>query len=117
MATDAAATRPSSPPHVLDFARAFRAAARAVGFYPPTHQHVVTALDQLMAATRAATAEGALCLTVLPRGLLAGGSPLDESEAAFAGLAAICHRHCIGALILDRRATPDSWRAEAASSR
>ncbi len=111
MPPDAAAQRPASQPHVLDVARAFRAAARAVGFYPPTHQNVVAAIDQLMTAARAATGSGSMCLTVLPHGLMAGGAPLDPSEKAFADFAAICHRHGIGALILDGRATADSWRA------
>jgi hypothetical protein len=111
MPSDAAAPRPASPPHVLDFARAFRAAARAVGFYPATHQNVVAALDQVTMTARAATGSGSMCLTVLPQGLLAGGIALDPSERAFSDLAGICHRHGIGALILDGRAGAESWRA------
>lgn len=110
-ASDRTVERPASPPRILDFARAFRAAARAVGFYPPAHQKVVEALDHLLAAARAAAGDGSVCLTVLPHGLMAGGMTLDATEAAFADLAAICHRHGVGALILDGRATADAWRA------
>ena len=49
MPTEHPRERPPSQASVLEFARAFRSAARAVGFYPPTHQAVVAALDQLTA--------------------------------------------------------------------
>lgn len=110
MSADASPAQPANETHVLEFARAFRAAARAVGFYPPSHQNVVSALDQVMAAAAAATARGALCLTILPQGFLAGGVPIDTSETVVAELALLCHRHGVGALNLDGRATPDAWR-------
>ncbi|HNV01894.1 MAG TPA: hypothetical protein PLE61_10675 [Vicinamibacterales bacterium] len=109
--SDRGVERPASPPRLLDFARAFRGAARAVAFYPPSHQKVAEAVHQLMAAARAATSDGAVCLTVLPHGLMAGGAALDPRESAFSDLAAICHRHGIGAVILDGRASADAWRA------
>lgn len=111
MSADASPARLANEAHVLEFARAFRAAARAVGFYPPSHQNVVSALDQVMAAAAAATARGPLCLTILPQGFLAGGVPIDTTETVVAELALLCHRHGVGALNLDGRATPDAWRA------
>ena len=99
MPTDANAARPPNEARVLDFARAFRSAARAVGFYPPTHQTVVSALEQLASAARAATADGPLCLTILPQAFLAGGVAIDSSETVVADLAAVCHRHGVGAVI------------------
>ena len=102
-------TRPANHAHVLDFARAFRSAARAVGFYPPTHQAVVSALDQLAAAARAATADGPLCLTILPQAFLAGGVAVDSTETVVADLAGVCHRHGVGAVILDAKATTEAW--------
>lgn len=109
MPTEAREARPPSQAHVLDFARAFRSAARAVGFYPPTHQTVVSALDQLASAARVATVDGPLCLTILPQAFLAGGVALDSSETVVADLAAVCHRHGVGAVILDSKATPEAW--------
>ena len=111
MASEANAVRPPNEARVLDVARAFRSAARAVGFYPPSHQTVVAALGQLTSAARAATAGGPLCLTILPQAFLAGGVPMDSTETVVADLAAVCHRHGIGAVILDASATSASWHA------
>jgi len=109
--TGASATPPPNLTHVLEFARAFRAAARAVAFYPASHQNVVSALEQVVAAARAATAHGPLCLTILPHACMAGGVPIDSSETVVADLAGVLHRHGVGALNLDGKATHDSWRA------
>jgi hypothetical protein len=111
MPTEASATKSPNEARVLDFARAFRSAARAVGFYPATHQAVTSALGQLAAATQAATAGGPLCLTILPQAFLAGGIPIDSTESVVSDLAAVCHRHGVGAVILDAKATPQAWHA------
>ena len=111
MSIQASSAPPSKEAHVLEFARAFRSAARAVGFYPPSHQAVTSALDQVAATARAATAGGPLCLTILPHALLAGGVPLDATETVVADLAAMCHRHGIGAVILDGRCSVGAWQA------
>lgn len=111
MPVEASPTRVPQEAAVLEFARAFRSAARAVSFYPPTHQATVSALEQLVATARAAAAEGPLCLTILPRTLLARGVALDSSQTAVADVADICHRHGVGALSLDGRDTPEAWRA------
>jgi hypothetical protein len=111
MPTDAKPPRSVNETRVLDFARAFRSAARAVGFYPPTHQAVVAALDQVAAAARAAASDGPLCLTILPQAFLAGGLQMDSTETVVADLAGVCHRHGVGAVILDGRATNEAWQA------
>lgn len=111
MPNEANAARSPNEARVLDFARAFRSAARAVGFYPPTHQAVVAALDQVAAAARGATSGGPVCLTILPQAFLAGGVPIDTSETVVADFAALCHRHGVGAVNLDGRATPEAWQA------
>ncbi|MFO7692715.1 MAG: HEAT repeat domain-containing protein [Vicinamibacterales bacterium] len=111
MPAAASVTRSPNQARVLDFARAFRSAARAVGFYPPTHQTVVAALDQVTAAARAAAADGPVCLTILPQGFLAGGVAIDTSETVVSDFAALCHRHGVGAVNLDGRATPEAWQA------
>ena len=111
MPADPSATRLPQEPAVQEFARAFRAAARAVSFYPPSHQAAVSALEQVATAAHAATADGPLCLTILPKTLLARGVAIDTSQTAVADVADICHRHGIGALSLDGRDTPETWRA------
>ncbi len=82
-----------------------------MGFYPASHQKVVAALGQLTSAARAVTAGGPLCLTILPQAFLAGGVPMDSTETVVADLAAVCHRHGVGAVILDASATSASWHA------
>ena len=111
MPADASATRAPQEPAVQEFARAFRSAARAVSFYPPAHQAVATALERVVTAARAATADGSLCLTILPKTLLVRGVPIDTSQTAIVDVANLCHRHGVGALNLDGRDTPDGWCA------
>jgi hypothetical protein len=111
MPADANATRLPEEAAVQEFARAFRSAARAVSFYPSSHQAVASALERVVAAARAATADGSLCLTILPKTLLARGVPIDTSQSAVVDVANLCHRHGVGALNLDGRDTPDAWRA------
>ena len=98
-------------PGILDFARAFKAAARAGGFYPPGHPAIGGTLEAVHRAERALTDQGALCLTILPDRFLAGGVPMDGADRLVAEFAGILHRHGVGALLLNGRATPDSWRA------
>jgi hypothetical protein len=111
MPVDASAARLPQEAMVQEFARAFRSAARAVSFYPPSHQAVVSALEHVVTAARAAAADGSLCLTILPKTLLARGVPVDTSQTAVVDVANICHRHGVGAVNLDGRDTADAWRA------
>jgi hypothetical protein len=67
-------------------------------------------LDQVAAAARAATATGPICLTILPQAFIAGGVPIDASETVVADLAALCHRHGVGAVNLDGKATREAWQ-------
>lgn len=96
---------------VLQFARAFRSAARVVGFYPPAHPAVGSSLDLVVAAARAVASKGPLALTILPDVFLVGGEPLESREAAIAELASILHRHGVGALNLRGSAGNQAWRA------
>jgi len=103
--------RPSDETPVLEFARAFRAAVRAVGFYPASHQAVVSSIDKVVATARVVTATGPLSLSILPGAFLAGGVPIDSTQTVVGELAAILHRHGVGAMNLDGKATVESWRA------
>jgi hypothetical protein len=110
MPIEANATGSPNEARVLEFARAFRSAARTVGFYPPSHQAVGAALDHVATAARGATAGGPVCLTILPQAILAGGVPIDNAEAVVADFAALCHRHGVGAVNLDGQATAEAWQ-------
>ncbi|MCX6552283.1 MAG: HEAT repeat domain-containing protein, partial [Acidobacteria bacterium] len=107
-------TNPTLPPEeleVIEFARAFRAAARAVGFYPPSHPTVDSTLQSVTVAAKSLAAGGSACLTILPGTFLVRGVPVESAERVVSELASILHRHGIGALNLDGRASVDSWRA------
>ena len=110
MQAEAHATQLPNEARVLDFARAFRSAARTVGFYPPSHQAVVAALDHVTSAARAATSVGPVCLTILPHAFLAAGVPMDSSEPVVSDVAALCHRHGVGAVNLDGQASSEAWQ-------
>jgi len=103
--------KPTQVPGIMEFARAFRAASRAVGFYPPSHPATLTALESVLVAAKPLTEHGSLCLTILPDTFLAGGVPIDGSERLVGEMSMTLHRHGIGALNLNGRATVDSWRA------
>ncbi len=53
-----------------DFARAFKAAARAVVLYPSGHPAITATLGRVAHLTSAAALPGTMRLTVLPDGML-----------------------------------------------
>ena len=56
---------------LTEFARACKAAARAVSLYPPAHPAVGASLDRLVESTARAVQSGPLTIAVLPDSLLA----------------------------------------------
>ena len=77
---DVAAATPLTPEdaaRLTDFARACKAAARAVVLYPEGHPAITATLGRIVQITSAAALPGPLSLTVLPDGLL-----LDEQAPA-----------------------------------
>ncbi|MBI2833761.1 MAG: HEAT repeat domain-containing protein [Acidobacteria bacterium] len=121
MGTDAAtptATPPGAPETLLPevearlsrFARACRAAARAVSFYPAGHPAIRGALAHLIDVTAANTAAGPFALTVLPEQLLLNRAAPSRPDPAVVELAMLFHRHSIGALVLHGGSDTDSWR-------
>ncbi|MEW5983750.1 MAG: HEAT repeat domain-containing protein [Acidobacteriota bacterium] len=111
MVADASVTTTPVEARILRFARAFRNAARAVGFYPPAHPAVGASIEHVAAAARAATEAGPVVLTILPDVFLVGGAPVESRESTIAELADILHRHGIGALSLKGGASIPAWRA------
>ena len=55
---------------LTDFARACKAAARAVTLYPPTHPAIRASLSRLVDTAGKITAQGPVILGVLPDNLL-----------------------------------------------
>jgi hypothetical protein len=93
-----------------EFARACKAAARAVALYPPTHPAIGISLNRLADAAGRAAAKGPLTLTVLPDNLLLDGRGTARPDASVAELARLLHSLLVGALTVQPAPDPDAWR-------
>jgi hypothetical protein len=101
---------PAAAQLLAEFARACKAAARAVALYPGAHPAIFSTLGRLAAATGKLTEHGPCRLQVHPDRLLVDGAGAAKPDAAIAELADVLHRHLIGALTINAGADADSWR-------
>src|SRR5207302_4498783 len=81
---------------LTDFARACKAAARAVVLYPGGHPAIAATLGRIAHITSMATQSASLKITVLPDGLLLDDRPPARADAAITELATLLHSHLIG---------------------
>ena len=95
---------------LIAFARACKAAARAVVLYPGEHPTVSGALLSLATAAQTATASGTLSITVTPDTLTVGHRRIAKPDAAVAELAALLHAHQVGQFIVQPQTDADLWR-------
>ena len=102
---------PEAAGRLAEFARAFKAAARAVSLYPGGHPAIGTSLARLAQLTAAMTAGGPLRLQITADTLLAGGAAVPRPDPAIGELAELLHRHLIGGLTLQPAADGGAWRA------
>lgn len=111
---DAAPAPPPLDPRLAlllgDFARACKAAARAVALYPGNHPAIGASLARLAAVTLRITETGACRLEIRPDNLLIAGAASARPDPAVPELAAVLYRHLIGALTVNAGADADSWR-------
>lgn len=110
MAVAAEPMAPELAARVTAFARACRAAARAVALYPSDHPTAAVTLDAVTAAAQAATAQAPLRLTVVPDALTIDGRRVARQDQAIAELAGLLHRHQVGMLSVHPQTTPVVWR-------
>ena len=92
------------------FARACKAAARAVSLYPPEHPAITAALERLVSVASTAAARRPFAMSVLPGDILVEGRACARPDPAIADLAMILHDHMVGALTVHRAIDADSWR-------
>ena len=95
---------------LTDFARACKAAARAVVLYPPAHPAIAATLGRIVQVTSPQVLTRPMRLTVLPDGLLLDDRPLGRPEAAVVELAVLLHSHLIGQLTVQPGGDADDWR-------
>lgn len=101
---------PEDAARITEFARACKAAARAVVLYPPAHPAIAATLGRIVQVTSAANQVRAMTMTVLPDGLQLGGRSSARPDAALAELAVLLHSHLIGEMTVHPGGDVEGWR-------
>jgi hypothetical protein len=110
----AVSTEPLSPivaARVTDFARACKAATRAVSLYPDGHPAIGASLARLVEAAARGVEGGPLALAVTPSGLMVDQRAPSRPDAAIIELAALLHEHLVGELRVVAAADQEAWRS------
>ncbi len=110
---ETAALPPLSPDvtaRFVEFARACKAAARAVALYPGTHPAIGVSLSRLVQSAQRVSDNAPFTLQVRATSLLLGGAAPQRPDPAIAELAEVLYRHTIGALTVNPAADTNSWR-------
>ncbi len=100
---------PDAAIRLTDFARACKAAARAVTLYPSSHPAIRLSLARLVDAASRITAKGPIVLGVVPDNLLLDGAASARPDQAVRETAALLHDHMIGLVTLHSTPEPDGW--------
>jgi HEAT repeat protein len=95
---------------LTDFARACKAAARAVMLYPGGHPAIAATLGRIAEITSVGTLTAPLRITVRPDALLLGDRAAARPDAAVSELAALLHSHLIGEMQVNPGGDVDAWR-------
>jgi HEAT repeat protein len=95
---------------MTEFARACKAAARAVVLYPAAHPAIGATLGRIVQATSAASLGRPLTMTVMPDGLLMDGRAPARPDPALADLAVLLHNHLIGEMTVHPGGDAEGWR-------
>ena len=102
---------PEQASRLIEFARACKAAARAVVLYPSGHPAITATLGRIVQITSIASLNAPLRLTVLPESLLLDERALARPESAVGELAALLHSHLIGQLTVNPGGDAEAWRS------
>jgi HEAT repeats/PBS lyase HEAT-like repeat len=95
---------------LVEFARACKAAARAVLLYPAGHPAIAATLGRIVQITSPGALTAPLVVTVLPDGLLLDERAPARPEGALTELAALLHSHLIGQLTVNPGGDIEAWR-------
>jgi HEAT repeat protein len=94
---------------LTDFARAIKAAARAVTLYPSSHPAIRLSLARLVDAAGRITATGSVTLGAVPDNLLMDGAAAPRPDPAVRETGALFHDHMIGLVTLHSSPDPEAW--------
>ena len=110
---------PTDPPAPLDaaetarltdFARACKAAARAVLLYPTGHPAIAATLGRIAHITAPASLPGPMKISVLPDGLQMDDRAPARADGALTELATLLHSHLIGEMTVHPGGDVEAWR-------
>src|SRR4051812_19875126 len=93
-----------------EFARACKAAARAVALYPGSHPAIGVSLTRLVQSAQRLGGNAPFTLQVRANSLLLGGAAAQRPDPAIGELAEVLYRHMIGAMTVNPAADANSWR-------
>ena len=96
---------------LAEFARACKAAARAVSLYPSTHPSIRASLGRVTASAARLVPGADLTLTVHPDAIAIDGKTAAKADPAVGELAELLHQRLVGALRVERAAAADDWHA------
>jgi len=96
---------------LAEFARACKAAARAVSLYPGAHPAIGGSLSRLVSASGRLTSDGRVVCSVHPDMLAIEGEAPVRPDPAIGELATLLHERLIGELTIQREADAEDWRA------
>ncbi len=106
-----AALAPEDTARLTEFARAFKAALRAVVLYPAGHPAIGATLGRIVSMTSAEHLPDALRIGVLARGLQMDGRAPAKPDAAISELATLLHDHLIGEITVRPGGDLEAWRS------
>lgn len=96
---------------LIEFARACKAAARAVLLYPDGHPAIGATLGRIVRLTSAETMPAPLELTVAGDTVKVQSRRAAREDAALAELAEMLHNHLVGALVVHPGGDVEAWRS------
>jgi hypothetical protein len=95
---------------LVDFARACKAASRAVTLYPGGHPSIGTTLGRIVQLTSPPLLTEPLRIGVLTNNLLLGGRAPARPDPSVGELAVLLHGHLVGEMIVHAGGDLEAWR-------
>ena len=107
--TDAEPLAPEDTARIIEFARACKAAARAVLLYPAAHPAIAATLGRIVHTTSGNALPQPLHITVLPDALLLDGRAPSRPDQSLADLAALLHDHLVAEITIHPGGDINGW--------